>query len=612
VGPITADTIDLGNVLKNSNNFQLNGQMNLTNLYNKIGYLKEVNDKFRNGFRQPSEETRTKEVTYTQEGITLRAGRTRSINHKLKTEEVTATFYSENGQEIAGELVIASENRITFTTEQDYRRVRVEVVGTIERGENPLVIIADYTSRLLMSVRNISVTYNQSNGSMLPGYKPSTTIMGMQNYRGSLAPGWPFILGWQDEDFPDHAAQKGWLSKDPMINSPFSMNHSNTFNIRSTVEPLPGLRIDLTANRNYSESMNAYYIAGSDGQFPDSTRSRQITGNFTMSYLTIGTAFEKVYSDDNFASETFDRFKDEYRFLISERLAIERAKGGDYPLEINDTTGFYEGYGPGAQAVVIPAFLAAYSGRDIKRISLAVIPGLMEMRPNWRITFDGLSRIDFIRQYFRSINLNHSYRSSYNVGSFISNPFYEVTEDGFVDLEARDMNGNFLNENDIASVSISEQFSPLISFDMNWVNSLTTRLELKKSRSLALSLANNQLTEISSNEVVVGAGYRFSELPLIFNLPGGGQTAMTSDLNVRADFSIRDNRTIIRKLEEDVDQITAGQRVLKINLNFDYVLSDRFNLRLFFDRIINKPFVSLSYPTANTNIGFSVRFTLAQ
>jgi cell surface protein SprA len=147
---------------------------------------------------------------------------------------------------------------------------------------------------------------------------------------------------------------------------------------------------------------------------------------------------------------------------------------------------------------------------------------------------------------------------------------------------------------------------------MNWVNSLTTRFELKKSRSLAFSLANTQLSEISSNEVVFGAGYRFSELPLIFNLPGGTQTSMTSDLNVRADVSIRDNRTILRKLEEDVDQITAGQRVVKINMNFDYVLSDRFNLRLFFDRIVNKPFVSLSYPTANTNIGFSIRFTLAQ
>jgi len=614
VGPLTADTLDLGNTIKNSNNFQLNGQLNMTNLYNKVGYLKEVNNMFRSGFRQPTGETREKEVTFEQTGITLRAGRSRSINHKLKTEKITVTFYDENGQEIEGDLEIASENRITFTTEEDYRRVRVDVVGTVDRGENPLRVIADYTSRLLMSVRNISVSYNQSNGSMLPGYKPSTTMIGMQNYQGSLAPGWPFIAGWQDENFPLQAIENNWLSRDPYINTPFTMNHSNTFNIRSTVEPLPGLRIDLTANRNYSENINEYYIANPDGTYPDSTRSRQMTGNFAMSFISLGTAFEKVYSDDNFASATFNQFKDDYRFRISERLAMQRDYGGDgyVAVQIDSIRGYYDGYGPSAQSVLIPAFMAAYGKRDINRISLATIPGLAEMRPNWRVTFDGLGKIPFFKKYFRSINLNHSYRSSYNVGSFVSNPFYETTPDGYVDINNRDMNADFLNKNDIASVSISEQFSPLVSFDMNWVNSLTTRFELKKSRSLALSLANNQLTEISSNEIVVGAGYRFSELPLIFNLPGGNQTAMTSDLNVRADFSIRDNRTIIRKLEEDVDQITAGQRVVKVNLNFDYVLSDRFNLRFFFDRIVNKPFVSLSYPTANTNIGFSIRFTLAQ
>jgi cell surface protein SprA len=588
----------------------------MTNLYNKVPYLKEVNNKFRNGFRQPSAEGRTKEVSYTQDGISLRSGRTRSINHKLKTETVTAVFYSEDGQEIEGELVVASENRITFTTDTsavDYRRVRVEVSGTIEKGESPLIIIADYTTRILMGIRNIAVTYNQSNGSLLPGYIPSTSLLGMQDYNGTLAPGWAYILGWQDPHFPETAIRNDWLSKDPMINSPYIMNHSNTFNIRSTVEPLPGLRIDFTANRNYTENINEYYIADMFGNFPDSTRSQQMTGNFSISTITIGTAFEKVFSSENFASATFELFKHEYRQQISTRLALERAEGGDYVMKPDtNNPAFWDGYGASAQSVLIPAFLAAYAKKDPNQVNLNSILDIKDMLPNWRLTFDGLSKIPFIQKYFRSININHSYRSSYTVGSFISNPFYLATEAGYVDTASRDMNGDFLNEADIGSVSISEQFSPLIALDMNWVNSLTTRIEFKKSRSLNLSLANSQLTEISSNEYVISAGYRFSGLPLIFNLPGGGQTAMESDLNVRGDFSIRDNRTIIRKVVEDVDQITAGQRIVKIALNFDYVLSDRFNIRLFFDRVVNKPFVSLSYPTANTNVGFSVRFTLAQ
>jgi cell surface protein SprA len=327
----------------------------------------------------------------------------------------------------------------------------------------------------------------------------------------------------------------------------------------------------------------------------------------------IGTSFEKVFSSENFASATFNQFKDEYRQQISARLAVQRAEGGDYVMKPDTSNpAFWDGYGESAQSVLIPAFLAAYGKRDPNKVNLNPILDIRDMLPNWRLTFDGLSKIPFIQKYFRSININHSYRSSYTIGSFISNPFFVGTEAGYVDTASRDMNGNFLNEVDIGSVSINEQFSPLIALDMNWVNSLTTRLEYKKSRSLALSLANSQMTEISSNEFVIGAGYRFSGLPLIFNLPGGGQTAMESDLNVRGDFSIRDNRTIIRKVIEDVDQITAGQRIVKIALNFDYVLSDRFNIRLFFDRVVNKPFVSLSYPTANTNVGFSIRFTLAQ
>ncbi|MEF9438102.1 MAG: hypothetical protein L0922_04930 [Candidatus Mariimomonas ferrooxydans] len=240
----------------------------------------------------------------------------------------------------------------------------MEVSGTIEKGESPLIIIADYTTRILMGIRNIAVTYNQSNGSLLPGYMPSTSLLGMQDYNGTLAPGWAYILGWQDPNFPETAIRNDWLSKDPIINSPYIMNHSNTFNIRSTVEPLPGLRIDLTANRNYTENINEYYIADMFGNFPDSTRSHQMTGNFSISTITIGTAFEKVFSSENFASATFEKFKHEYRQQISTRLALERAEGGDYFMKPDtNNPAFWDGYGESAQSVLIPAFLAAYAKR---------------------------------------------------------------------------------------------------------------------------------------------------------------------------------------------------------------------------------------------------------
>jgi cell surface protein SprA len=612
VGPITADTIDLGNIIKNSASTQLNGQLNLINLYNKVPYLKKVNQRFKSeGGRQPSTEKRTREVNYNRDGIFLRAGEPRSVSHNLKTEDVEVKFFDATGQEIQGTVDVLSENRISFTTDKDYRGVRCEVKGTIELGENPLILIADYTTKILMAVRNVSISYTSSDGSLLPGYKPSVSFAGMERFGGNNAPGLPFILGFQDPDFPYRAIENGWLSKDSLLNTPYIMNHTTTFNFRGTVEPLPTIRIDLTANRSYTENLNEYFIADVNGNFPDSTRSRQLTGNFTMSYITWGTAFEKVYSKKNLMSASFEKFKNEYRLIISERLAMERAKGGDY-IPKRDSAGFYYGYGGNSQDVLIPAFLAAYGKKDPHKIGLSPFPSLARVLPNWRIQYDGLTKIPFLSKLFRSVSITHSYRSSYSVGSFISNPFYLQDENGLVDLSAIDLDRNFLPENDIVSVSINEQFSPLINIDMSWQNNLTTRFEVKRSRSLALSLSNNQLNEVSSSEIVIGGGYRFNEVPLVFNLPGGGQKSFTSDLNLMADVSIRDNRTMIRKLVENIDQATAGQRVFKINITLDYALSSQFNLRLFFDRVMNDPIVSLAYRTANTNVGFSLRFTLAQ
>ena len=69
---------------------------------------------------------------------------------------------------------------------------------------------------------------------------------------------------------------------------------------------------------------------------------------------------------------------------------------------------------------------------------------------------------------------------------------------------------------------------------------------------------------------------------------------------------------VIRKLEENVEEITGGNSVLTLKFTADYVVSSRFNLRLFFDKVMTNPYVSSSFPSAVTNGGFSVRFTLAQ
>jgi cell surface protein SprA len=231
------------------------------------------------------------------------------------------------------------------------------------------------------------------------------------------------------------------------------------------------------------------------------------------------------------------------------------------------------------------------------------------MMPNWRINFDGLSKFDFIQRVFRSVNLMHQYRSTYQIGAYTSNLSYEADVDGISNL--RDLQNNYVQQYEINVVTINEQFSPLINVDMNWKNSLTTRFEWRKSRTVTLNLTSNQVTDARIDELIFGAGYRFDNVQIILKT-GGGQRALKSDLNLKLDLSIRDNKTLARKLVEDVNQPVVGQKIFSLGATADYVLSDRFNLQVFADHSMNNPFVANTFPTSNTNFGFSLKFTLVQ
>jgi cell surface protein SprA len=250
--------------------------------------------------------------------------------------------------------------------------------------------------------------------------------------------------------------------------------------------------------------------------------------------------------------------------------------------------------------VLIPTFLAAYSGRSADKISLKSFDKYIPI-PNWRVTYDGLEKVPLINRVFKKFSVNHSYSSKFNVSSFTSNLTH--LEDG----SARDINNNFIPEMQISAVSISEQFSPLMGFDMTLNNNMIIKVEYKKDRNASLSLSNSQITEIKGREWVIGTGYKFRNIrvPLI-------KRRIQSDIDTRIDFSIRNNNTIIRKIVEEVNQLTAGQRIFSVKFTADYKISQKLNIRLFYDFISTKPLISTSFPTTNTNAGFSLRFSLTQ
>lgn len=597
-GPLlSADSeYDLGNSIRNSNTIQFNAQGNMLNLYNKLGFLKRINQKY----SKPKSARKKKEyenVSYQADKVWFKAGRSRSIYHELNTEEITTVKVTDSdGNEVKGEWNVSSKRKITFKSEKDVNNTIVYVEGKIEKNENPMVFVAENTALLIMSIKNVSASYTITQGSSFAGYNESTNILGMDN--NFDAPGWPFVLGWQDDNFAEDAIRNKWYTTDTTLNTPYLMTKNENLNFRVAIEPVRGLKIDLTANRTLSENNSRYYYFDSTDPY-----SQQISGNFSMTYITIGSAFEGASKDNNYYSQAFEDFK-KYRIDISNRLGKENSI--TEPHEQDD--GYIKGYGSLSQEVLGPAFLASYgSWYDQNSIPLNMFQKIP--LPNWSIRYEGLKDIAFIKKIFKSLNLSHAYRSSYNIGSYINNTDYSFGEGNSMDV---DETGNFIPKYEYNSVSINEQFSPLINVDMTFVNNLTARFEMKKSRTVTLSYSNNQITEVFTDEMGFSIGYRFDDFNLIFNF-GNGQDNFKSDLNIRANVKIRDNKTILRKIVEDDEIPSADQKVTIIGVSADYLLSNRLTLRIFYDQNISDPVVGTNpYRISNTDVGFSLRFTLTE
>jgi cell surface protein SprA len=636
-GPITADTINLGNRIQNSQNWQINGNMTFTSLYNKVPYFRDVNQKFRRTSRtrgsinqqqggrqsQQSQQVQEKpqEQTFTN-NVKLEANVAQKITHKLNTKKIKVIVTGVDAKVIPVKVTLIDANVIEITPLADAAQAMLTVSG--KPGDQTFIKdLADLTTRMvLLSIQNFSATYNQNGGTVLPGYLPEPAFFGGGNYTpdarfgyaagSSYAPGFPFLLGWQDQDFAQKAAVNGWITNDSTLNTPYMFTKSERISFRTTIEPLPDLRIDLTSDRAFAVNTTQFYNYDySTGNF--NANSFTESGNFSMSTITWGTAFFSFGKGNNYQSEAFENLK-AYRPIIAQRLAAQRPANNGFgydPTAPNPNfPGYPDGYGPTSTEVLVPAFLAAYQNKDPEKVSLGLFPSIKYMRPNWNIRYEGMvSKIPGLNKYIRSLNFSHAYRSSYNVGSFLTNLNYAAESDGFTYI--RDLSNNFISPYDFNSVNIIESLSPLINMDIMWMSDLTTRGEIKRTRSLQLAFANNQLTETVSNEYTVGVGYRFTQMDLIIKTKKS-QQAYSNDLNIRADFSYRKNLTLLRQLDEDKDQLTAGQSAFTIKTYADYMLSDRFQMRVFFDKIINTPFTSLSFPTSNTNIGVSFRFTLAQ
>jgi len=445
-------------------------------------------------------------------------------------------------------------------------------------------IIGDGVVRFLMMVRTVNVSWSLGQGTTLPGYMHSPNLFGI-NFKTN-SPGFLYVFGGQP-NIRQMAMNGEWLTKDSLLNSAFQQKYNETLNIRAQIEPFKDFRIDVVANRIYTKNHTEYIR---DGKF--NNISPMTNGNFNITFVGLKTFFKK-------SNSVFNDLKD-IRLEIADRMA----KDNPHYDGTTDSTNFPTGYGALSQDVLMYSFMAAYMGKNPQKMKVNK-PFLSVPLPNWQLRYNGLTKIKAMAKVFQNFSINHNYTCTYSIGSYNSNIRYKEGEG------ERDPLGNFFPEHEIAQISMVENFGPLIGFDMTLTNSLMIKVDYKQSRNISMSFANNQITEMKSSELSIQAGYRFKDLKIGFSF-GGTKRQIVSDLNITVGFSMQDNTTTLRKIAEDVSQISSGMLNFKINATADYQISSMIGLRLYYNQIINKPYISNQYQNTNMEAGLSIRLMLTQ
>ncbi len=451
--------------------------------------------------------------------------------------------------------------------------------GGLNSGDKAL----NFGIGLATMLKKIQFNYKETNGIFLPGYLPSIGFI------GTLKPTTGFVFGSQAE-VRDLVAKKGWLTLYPEFNEQYTEVESRQLDIQANLEPFEDLTIDVNGSRIYSENYSENYIV-QDELYNSLTPNT--FGNFNISTVLLKTAFS---TSDEITSAAFDDFRSN-RLIIANRLAEDYYQGAAVP---RDTLGYPVGFGRNSQDVLLPAFLAAYKGSNVKKEKTGIFRDIP--LPNWDIKYTGLMNLPWFKKNFKRFSFTHGYRASYTVNQFQSNLDYTPTVP-----EATDQSGNFKVKTLLTNVNLTEQFSPLLRMDFEMKNSIKILAEMRKDRALSLSFANNLLTEIKGNEYIIGLGYRIKDLRIVTNF-GGKKSVIKSDLNFKVDLSRRDNITVIRYLDIINNQTTAGQTIYGAQLSIDYALSKNLTALFYYDHTFSEYAISTAFPQTTIRSGFTLRY----
>ncbi len=609
-----------GNVATSMGAWSVDGQFNFENLYNKSKYLKEVNHRF--GPQTSLGKPKFQSKTYTQK-VNLEKDKMITVNHRLGSDKFKFTAIDRNGKYMTVLYKTKNSTTVEITPAITADSVQLSFTSLDPTVESPARTTVDFVARTLMMVRRASFTYRESNSMVLPGFLPEAGFLGQQKMSsGQYAPGYAFAFGIQDGvNTIKKALNNGWLFKSDSIVNPATTAFTSDLDIKVSVEPIPGFKIDLNAKR-YTASNTSINYSNYSANNP---MLRTFTGSYNITMMALATAFTPTGSAlQNYNSSLFNNFLTN-RQVIADRLNAKYT-GTNYPktgfLSTNSLGGQPYNSGNGAYTlnssdVLIPAFLAAYTGRNVNTVDTNPFLSLLSILPNWRISYDGLSNIEWVKDRFKSVSLTHAYSCSYSIGSYTSNSTWvgmngDNSTLGYVS-DVQNVNSALPSSPyDISDVSINEQFVPLIGINLAMKNSMTAKAEYRKSRNLVLNLSSTQLIESSSNEYVVGAGYVLKDFDVILKLKNDKQTKVKNDLKLSADLSYKDIKTLLRKVDEDITQASSGNKLFTLKVIADYVFSAKLNIQLFYDKQMSTPLISSSYPVSSSDFGVSLKFMLTR
>ena len=640
-----------GNTINTHRELTLNGSFNLVKLYNHVPFLKKVNEKFERTqsrsqlLRKKQEKEKKKKDAKElaadpkkalpknkkafEKEITLLPDTTLSIRHGKNSKRLIVSAKTADGKLFPIKYKKVDNNQIKLISKVDSaQKIKISVLAKEPLEEKSWYKTWQTVARLAMMVRNVSFNYRSSYQLTLPGFTPSIGDAFGQKKVGSMAPGLDFAFGLVDDDYIGKARENDWLLRNDSVATPATTSKTENLQLRMTLEPVKDLKIDLSAVRTQTTQKSIQYMY-------EGTPTTQ-SGSFQMSTISLSTAFEGMGdANSGYRSKTFEKFVNS---LAGYRDRVEAQYAGTvYPAGSALSGGKFDASRTPVNQysgdVMIPAFLNAYTSMGGN--SLSLFPALSRLLPNWTVRYSGLGKLPWFRDHFKSVNINHSYKSIFAVGSYNSYSTYQEYMNGlgFIN-DASTGNPSPSSMFNISQVSINEAFSPLLGMDVTFNNNMTLKGEYRQTRVLNLSMTSVQLNEALSKDWVIGMGYRINN----FSLFEGGARKLkvktgagnkkdnrnassnsqqmrgtNHDLNLRLDFSFRKQAAIVRDIATMTSSASSGNNALKLSFSADYTFSKLLTMSFYYDRQTNTPLLSSSsYPTTTQDFGLSIKFSLTR